>query len=104
MDDSEGVGGDGGIEPGIHTDFSSKLSYGELLRLDDLLSLQRPLKGRHDEVLFIVIHQTTELWIKLMIHEIKGAIGQHVAVARYRLENRVRNCGLSTRGIRQARV
>jgi tryptophan 2,3-dioxygenase len=52
------------------------MSYGDYLRLSDLLSCQRPLSGEHDETLFIIIHQTSELWIKLCLHEISAAIRQ----------------------------
>jgi tryptophan 2,3-dioxygenase len=68
------------LEPGIVTDFSDKLSYGSYLCLEQLLSAQKPLSGtqttpaRHDEMLFIIQHQTSELWMKLMIHELKAAI------------------------------
>jgi tryptophan 2,3-dioxygenase len=46
---------------GAHTDFSGAMSYGDYLQLDTLLSAQKPLSDRHDELLFIVIHQATEL-------------------------------------------
>lgn len=59
---------------GAHTDFRGQMSYGDYLRLDRLLACQKPLTARHDEVLFIVIHQATELWMKLVIHELKAAI------------------------------
>ncbi|HXX83454.1 MAG TPA: tryptophan 2,3-dioxygenase [Casimicrobiaceae bacterium] len=68
------------LEPGIVTDFRDSLSYGGYLCLDTLLAAQRPLSGRpdspprHDEMLFIIQHQTSELWMKLMIHELKAAI------------------------------
>ncbi|MBS0470300.1 MAG: tryptophan 2,3-dioxygenase [Proteobacteria bacterium] len=52
------------------------MSYGDYLELDALLACQRPLSGAHDETLFIVIHQASELWIKLCLHEIEGAIRQ----------------------------
>jgi len=71
------------LEPGIVTDFHDRLSYGGYLRLDQLLSAQQPLSGtalqppRHDEMLFIIQHQTSELWMKLMIHELKAAV-RHV--------------------------
>jgi len=69
------------LEPGIVTDFRDRLTYAGYLRLDQLLSAQQPLSGtadappRHDEMLFIIQHQTSELWMKLMIHELKAAIG-----------------------------
>ena len=68
------------LEPGIVTDLSDRLTYGGYLKLDRLLSAQEPVSGadgappRHDEMLFIVQHQVAELWMKLMIHELKAAI------------------------------
>ena len=61
------------IEETVVTDFSDRMSYGGYLDLDTLLSAQRPLSDHHDEMLFIVQHQTTELWMKLMVHELLGA-------------------------------
>jgi len=46
------------------------MTYADYLRLDDLLAAQRPRSGLHDEMLFIVIHQTKELWLKQMLHEV----------------------------------
>jgi tryptophan 2,3-dioxygenase len=63
-------------EEGVHWDFRETMSYGDYLCLDQLLSCQRPRAGAHDETLFIVIHQASELWIKLCLHEIAGAIAQ----------------------------
>ena len=63
-----------GLPEGAHTDFRSRMSYGDYLDLERLLAAQRPLSDRHDEVLFIIIHQTTELWMKLVIHELEAAI------------------------------
>jgi len=60
----------------IHWDFKGAMSYGDYLGLKELLACQRPLSGRHDETLFIVIHQATELWLKLCLHEIEAAIAQ----------------------------
>src|SRR3712207_4814337 len=60
---------------GIETDFARRMSYGDYLGLDALLSAQRPLSGQHDEMLFIVIHQVQELWMKLMLHELDLALG-----------------------------
>ncbi|HEY4944478.1 MAG TPA: tryptophan 2,3-dioxygenase [Rhizomicrobium sp.] len=60
----------------VHWDFRNAMSYGDYLGLRDLLACQRPLSGAHDEMLFIVIHQSSELWIKLCLHEIAGAIRQ----------------------------
>lgn len=59
---------------GAYTDFKNNLSYGDYLALDELLSLQRPLTPAHDEVLFIVIHQVSELWMRLIIHELSSAM------------------------------
>ncbi|MBO6797877.1 tryptophan 2,3-dioxygenase [Maricaulis sp.] len=57
----------------IHWDFKDDMSYGKYLRLDTILSQQELLTGEHDEMLFIVIHQVAELWMKLVIHEIEAA-------------------------------
>ena len=59
-------------------DFSRSMSYGDYLQLDSVLSAQKPLSPAHDEMLFIVQHQTSELWMKLMLHELRGAI-RHIA-------------------------
>ncbi|MEK8051460.1 tryptophan 2,3-dioxygenase [Ideonella sp. DXS22W] len=59
-------------------DFSQSMSYGDYLQLDAILSAQKPLSPAHDEMLFIVQHQTSELWMKLMLHELQAAIG-HIA-------------------------
>ena len=63
------------LEPGIEQDFSSQMSYGDYLRLDLLLAAQQPQSNppQHDELLFIVQHQTSELWLKLMVHELRSA-------------------------------
>jgi tryptophan 2,3-dioxygenase len=55
-------------------DFSQDMSYGDYLHIDQILSAQHPLSPAHDEMLFIVQHQTSELWMKLMLHELHGAI------------------------------
>lgn len=52
------------------------MSYGEYLNLDSLLSSQRMLSGEHDEMLFVIIHHVSELWMKLSIHELKAALEQ----------------------------
>ena len=59
-------------------DFSRSMSYGDYLQLDQVLSAQKMLSPAHDELLFIVQHQTSELWMKLMLHELRGAI-RHIA-------------------------
>jgi len=55
-------------------DFSQSMSYGDYLQLDALLGAQKPLSPAHDEMLFIVQHQTSELWMKLMLHELHAAM------------------------------
>jgi tryptophan 2,3-dioxygenase len=57
----------------VHWDLGTSQSYGEYLQLDLLLSAQRPVSNHHDEMLFIIIHQASELWIKLCLHEIGAA-------------------------------
>jgi tryptophan 2,3-dioxygenase len=63
------------LEQGIERDFTRRMSYGDYLRLDTLLSAQQPLSDppQHDELLFIIQHQTSELWLKLLIHELRSA-------------------------------
>jgi tryptophan 2,3-dioxygenase len=61
------------LEDGIERDLEG-VDYAGYLRLDVLLSAQAPRSGHHDELLFIVQHQTTELWIKLLIHELRSAM------------------------------
>jgi tryptophan 2,3-dioxygenase len=60
-------------------DFSRAMSYGDYLQLDAILNAQKPLSPDHNEMLFIVQHQTSELWMKLMLHELGAAIA---AIAR----------------------
>ena len=55
-------------------DFSRDMSYSDYLQLDAILGAQKPLSPAHDELLFIVQHQTSELWMKLMLHELRAAI------------------------------
>jgi tryptophan 2,3-dioxygenase len=64
------------VEPGIVTDFSHRMSYAGYLCLPELLAAQRPLSEpeHHDEMLFIIQHQVSELWIKQLIHELAAAI------------------------------
>ncbi len=64
------------LEQGIHTDLSGRMTYGGYLQLDRLLSAQHPLSSppHHDEMLFIIQHQTSELWLKLLIHELSAAV------------------------------
>ena len=58
----------------VHWDLSEHLSYSQYLNLDKLLSAQHPLSYHHDEMLFIVIHQVSELWMKLCLHELNSTI------------------------------
>jgi len=58
---------------GAATDFRATMSYGGYLMLDKLLDAQKPLSAAHDELLFIIQHQTSELWMKLAIHELEAA-------------------------------
>lgn len=62
---------------GAHLSFINEMSYGDYLGLDQLLTSQKPLSQEHNELLFIVQHQTTELWMKLMLHELL-AVRQHI--------------------------
>ncbi len=55
-------------------DFSASMSYGDYLHLDEILGAQKPRSPDHNEMLFIVQHQTSELWMKLMLHELSAAI------------------------------
>jgi len=63
------------LEDSIHTDFKDEMSYGDYLKLDQLLSAQCPQSNQHDEMLFIIIHQSSELWLKLASHELRKALG-----------------------------
>lgn len=65
-------------DDGAKLDFARDMSYGDYLHLDAVLNAQHPLSPDHNEMLFIVQHQTSELWMKLMLHELRAAIG-HVA-------------------------
>ena len=64
------------LEPSVVTDFDGRMNYGGYLQLDRLLSAQLPLSRpvHHDEMLFIIQHQTTELWFKLVLHELRAAV------------------------------
>jgi tryptophan 2,3-dioxygenase len=59
-------------------DFSQSMSYGDYLQIDTILSAQKQLSPAHDELLFIIQHQTSELWMKLMLHELSAAMA-HIA-------------------------
>ena len=62
-------------DEGAKLDFARDMSYGDYLHLDQVLNAQHPLSPDHNEMLFIVQHQTSELWMKLMLHELRAAIG-----------------------------
>src|SRR5258708_25352478 len=64
------------LDEGVVTDFQDRMTYGGYLQLDKLLSAQVPLSNppHHDEMLFIIQHQTSELWFKLILHELRAAI------------------------------
>ena len=63
------------LEPGIELDLRNRTTYGGYLQLDQLLSAQKPLSNppHHDEMLFIIQHQVSELWLKLIVHELRAA-------------------------------
>ena len=58
---------------GAQTDFRAAMSYGDYLRIDTVLGQQAPLSDAHDEMLFIIQHQTAELWMKQVLHELSAA-------------------------------
>ncbi len=58
----------------VHWDLRESLSYSQYLNLDKLLDAQHPLSYQHDEMLFIVIHQVSELWMKLCLHELNATV------------------------------
>ena len=61
-------------DEGAQLDFSTDMSYGDYLHLDEVLGAQHPLSPDHNEMLFIVQHQTSELWMKLLLHELSAAV------------------------------
>ena len=61
---------------GIHWDLDKSISYSQYLQLDKILNSQKPLSGQHDEMLFILIHQASELWMKLCLHELSATRAQ----------------------------
>lgn len=65
-------------EADVQLDFAHSMSYGDYLSLDAILGAQHPRSPDHNEMLFIVQHQTSELWMKLMLHELRAAIA-HIA-------------------------
>ena len=69
----------GGVEHhDAKLDFSADMSYGDYLHLDQILNAQHPLSPDHNEMLFIVQHQTSELWMKQLLHELRAAMA-HIA-------------------------
>jgi tryptophan 2,3-dioxygenase len=64
------------VEPGIRRDLSGALTYGSYLHLGELLGAQQPLSDHPDELLFIIQHQVSELWLKLLVHELRSATAQ----------------------------
>ena len=58
----------------VHWELGSSLSYGEYLQLDKILGAQKPLTYEHDEMMFIIVHQSSELWMRLMLHELRGVL------------------------------
>jgi tryptophan 2,3-dioxygenase len=58
----------------IHWELGSSLSYGDYLQLPKLLDAQKPLTFQHDEMMFIIVHQTSELWLRLFLHELNGVM------------------------------
>ncbi len=58
----------------VHWDLGSSQSYGEYLQLGRLLDAQKPLTREHDEMMFIIIHQVSELWMRLFLHELSGVL------------------------------
>jgi tryptophan 2,3-dioxygenase len=71
--------GDAGGAEGAKVDFSRDMSYGDYLHLDAILGAQQRRSSAHDEMLFIVQHQVSELWMKLLLHEIEAAIARIAA-------------------------
>jgi len=64
------------LSDGARLDFAGAMSYGDYLQLDAVLGAQKPRSGDHNEMLFIVQHQASELWLKLVLHELSAARGQ----------------------------
>jgi tryptophan 2,3-dioxygenase len=65
------------VEPSasqVHWELGASLSYADYLQLDKLLAAQRPLTAEHDEMMFIILHQASELWMRLFLHELAGVL------------------------------
>jgi tryptophan 2,3-dioxygenase len=76
---NNGNGNGSGSDSSAKLDFSADMSYGDYLHLDAVLNAQHPRSPDHNEMLFIVQHQTSELWMKLMLHELHAAIARVAA-------------------------
>src|SRR5260221_9470041 len=74
--EAKATAGDRDPSTKAHVDFSAAMSYGDYLRLDRLLDCQHPRSDQHDEMLFIIIHQATQLWMKLALPELHAATVQ----------------------------
>jgi tryptophan 2,3-dioxygenase len=68
-----------GVADETEADPAETMDYGGYLRLPQLLGAQRPITSEHDELLFVIIHQTSELWLKLVLHELRGAMAKVAA-------------------------
>ena len=73
MSDANGGPGGEALDE-LHTDFTKTRAYGDFLHLETILNAQHRFKGAHDELLFVIVHQTAELWFKLVLHEARAAI------------------------------
>jgi tryptophan 2,3-dioxygenase len=73
-EDKEHAGSVDLSDEAVHWDLGSSLSYGEYLRLPQLLDCQHPQSAATDEMLFIIVHQVSELWMKLLRHELEGVL------------------------------
>ena len=71
------------VREGAEMNFDGRMSYGDYLRLDQILGAQKPLTDAHDEMLFVIQHQTSELWMRLAIHELTAA---RLAIAKDNLQ------------------
>lgn len=79
-------------QDGARMSFDGAMSYGDYLKIDGLLALQSPLSDAHDEMLFVIQHQTSELWMKLAIHELaaaREALGRGEMAAMFKMLARV---------------
>ncbi|UVO50470.1 tryptophan 2,3-dioxygenase [Sphingomonas sp. SUN019] len=83
---------------GAEMRFEDRMAYGDYLRLDRVLDAQSPLSDAHDELLFIIQHQTSELWMKLAVHELESACA---AIAEDRLPHAFKMLARVTRIMEQ---